>query len=84
MSAMRLPPRRYVVIGICVCIAAFLALAHQTSSMKPSAFSAASTYYPTWGRTPTLGQGEPIVFSLIVYGNETVYETDILVKVSRT
>ena len=79
---MPLPPRRYVVLGICICIAAFLGLAQQTSSMKPLAISVASAYYPTWGQKPILGQGEPIVFSLIVYGNETVYETDILVKVS--
>lgn len=28
-----------------------------------------------------MGQGEPIVFSLIVWGNETAYETDVLLKV---
>jgi hypothetical protein len=82
LPSVPLPPRRYFVLGICICIAAFLGLAQQTSSMKPLAISVASAYYPAWGKKPLSGQGEPIVFSLIVYGNETVYETDILVKVS--
>jgi hypothetical protein len=77
MAPIQMSPRRYVILGICICIAAFIGLAQHTTSKRPSAFSAASAYYPM------LGQGEPIVFSLICYGNETVYETDILLKVSR-
>jgi hypothetical protein len=85
MAPIQMSPRRYVILGICICIAAFIGLAQHTTSKRPSAFSAASAYYPmsAWGKKPVLGQGEPIVFSLICYGNETVYETDILLKVSR-
>lgn len=85
MPPIQMPPRRYVILGICICIAAFLGLAQHTTSKAPSTFSAASAYYPmsTWGKKTVLGQGEPIVFSLICFGNETVYETDILLKVSR-
>ena len=38
---------------------------------------------PGWTNKPIVhGQGEPIVFSLITRGNDTAYETEVLLKVS--
>lgn len=77
-------PRRLLVLGCAALVTVALILSHNQGYVD---FAAASPgLWPSWSdATPSImGQGEPLVFSLIVVGNETAYETEVLLKVSYT
>jgi len=77
-------PRRLLVLGSAALVTVALILSHNQGYVD---FAAASPgLWPSWSdAAPSImGQGEPLVFSLIVVGNETAYETEVLLKVSYT
>jgi hypothetical protein len=77
-------PRRRLVLtalGATALVSLTLLLSHQQGYVDLSHSNLAA--WPAWASSPVIhGRGEPVVFSLIVRGNETAVETAVLLKVS--
>lgn len=81
-SALQNPSRRLILLSVGICIAALIGLSTHHQYIDPSSLTAGASYFNSaWSSSKVMGTGEPIVFSLIVWGNETAYETDVLLKV---
>jgi hypothetical protein len=75
-------PRRLLALGMAACFATLIGLAHQQQYVDLTNISSVASPWSSFSGNQVMGQGEPVVFTLIVWGNDTMRETEILLKVS--